>query len=113
MAGTSLEKHSGSHPVTAGAERHGEVEPVHHRAVLRYNPDAPSEEWGWHGQWKLFATRGSRLLLVLFTAVTFLMLFGNHVSHVEDWWLVGIGLAMIVWLVSREAAARRERRLRP
>lgn len=111
MAGTSLQKHSGG----AGAESatSAEMEAAQHGAVLRYNPDAPSEEWGWHGEWKLFASRGSRLLLVLFTAVIFLMLFGNHQSHVEDWWLVGIGLTMIILLVSREAAARRERRLRP
>lgn len=109
MAGTSLEKHFGA----AGGARGAEVEAARQDTVLRYNPDAPSEEWGWHGQWKLFARRGSRLLLGVFTAIIWLMLFGNHESHVEDWWLVGIGLAMIIWLVSRQAAARRERRLRP
>lgn len=108
MAGTSLEKRDGA--VTAGG--HGEVEPAQH-PVLRYNPDAPSEEWGWHGQWKLFASRGSKVLLTVFTAVIFLMLFGNHVSHVEDWYLLATGVALIIWLGSREAGARRERRRRP
>jgi hypothetical protein len=108
MAGTSLEKHAGA--VAAGG--HGEVEPARH-AVLRYNPDAPSEDWGWHGQWKLFASRGSKVLLTIFTAVMFLMLFGNHVSHVEDWYLVTTGVTLIIWLGAREAAARTERRRRP
>ncbi|WP_343074506.1 DUF2631 domain-containing protein [Nakamurella aerolata] len=81
--------------------------------VLRYNPDAPSEAWGWHGEWKLFASKGSRLLLLVFTAVIFLMLFGNHVSRVEDWWLAVIGVGMLIWIASREVAARKERRRRP
>lgn len=81
--------------------------------VLRYNPDAPSEAWGWHGEWKLFASKGSRLLLLMFTAVMFLMLFGNHVSRVEDWWLVLIGAGMLIWIAAREVAARKERRRRP
>lgn len=110
MAGTSLEPHSGA---SAADDEHGAVEHTHHVPALRYNPDAPSEEWGWHGEWRLFASRGSRALLALFTAVIFLMLFGNQVSHVEDWWLVAIGSLMVIWLVAREAGARRERNRRP
>jgi hypothetical protein len=105
-SGTTLEKHD---PAAA----HGEVVPAHHAAPMTYNPDAPSEQWGWHGHWSLFASRGSRVLLIVFTAVILLMVFGNHVSHVEDWYLVGTGAAMIVWLVSREMRARKHRRLRP
>lgn len=82
----------------------------HHAPVLSYNPDAPSQEWGWHGQWSLFAAKGSRLLLLVFAAVMFLMLFGNHVSNVEDWWLVAIGLIMLGCIVWRERSARNERR---
>ncbi|MGI8416370.1 MAG: DUF2631 domain-containing protein [Nakamurella sp.] len=110
MAGTSLEPHSAA---SAAGDGHGAVEQVSHLPALSYNPDAPSEAWGWHGEWRLFASRGSRLLLGVFTAMIFLMIFGNQVSHVEDWWLAGIGILMVIWLVSREAAARRERNHRP
>lgn len=104
LPGTTLEKHDAAHAAVA---------PARHAAPLTYNPDAPSAEWGWHGSWSLFAAKGSRLLLILFTAVILLMLFGNHVSHVEDWYLIGTGVAMIIWLVSRELRARKQRRLRP
>ena len=76
---------------------------------ISYNPDAPSEAWGWHGQWSLFANKGSKVLLGIFTAVMFLMLFGNHVSNVENYWLIVIGIGMVVWIVVRERAARRTR----
>lgn len=80
-----------------------------HHPVPSYNPDAPSEEWGWHGQWSLFANRGSKILLGIFTLVMFAMLIGNHVSKVENYWLIGIGLLMVVWWVARERNARRVR----
>lgn len=105
MAGADLQKHDGS-------DEHAEVAP-RSGVPVRYNPDAPSEAWGWHGEWRLFASKGSRILLAVFTAVILLMLFGNHVSHVEDWYLILFGVGMIVWIASREASARKARRRRP
>ena len=49
MAGTSLEHRSGAGEPDDG---HGAVARVQHGAVVSYNPDAPSEEWGWHGSWQ-------------------------------------------------------------
>lgn len=106
MSGMDLEKKA-PHRDDSALAPHSSPAPV------RYNPDAPSEEWGWHGEWRVFAAKGSKTLLVVFTLVMFALLFGNHVSRVEDWWLVLIGLGMIVWLVWREAAARHRRRTRP
>lgn len=102
MAGTDLEKHD-------SGESHAVAVPH----PLTYNPDAPSEEWGWHGQWKLFASRGSRLLLGLFAVVMLLMLFSNHVSNVENWYLIATAAVLFIWIGSREASARKARRLRP
>lgn len=107
MSGMDLEKKS--------PDAHDDAAVVPHTsaAPIRYNPDAPSEAWGWHGEWSLFAAKGSKTLLVVFTLAMFAMLFGNHVSRVEDWYLVLIGLGMFGWLGWREAAARRRRRTRP
>ena len=61
MSGTSLE-HRPSDGTDSGHQSHGEVEQAHHAAVVSYNPDAPSEEWGWHGHWGEFAPRGKAQL---------------------------------------------------
>jgi hypothetical protein len=110
VAGTSVESTAGAHP----ADEHGSaVEQVSHGRVVSYNPDAPSEEWGWHGSWRDFAPKGSRVLLWIGCAVMFLMLIGNHRSHVENYYLVIIGLLMAAWLLRTEVTIRRERKRRP
>ncbi len=102
--------HPGSPTDDVGAE----VQQAAHGYVVRYNPDAPSEEWGWHGSFREFAPIGSRIMLWVAVAVIFIMIFaGNHVSHVEDYWLAGIGILMAVWLLRADARLRRERRRRP
>lgn len=110
MAGTSIEKH------TSGADDghggHGEVEAAHHGALVSYNPDAPSEEWGWHGHFSDFAPRGRFLLLSLGIVGLLLMTIGNQ-SHVEDYYLVGIALLMAAWMFRSFRQRQRERRLRP
>lgn len=103
MSGADLEKH----------DPHGEVETAHHGELVSYNPDAPSEEWGWHGHWSEFAPRGRFLLLGLGVVGLLLMLLGNHQSHVEDYFLVIIALAMAGWMARTYLAGRRERRIRP
>ncbi len=110
MANAPHDRHS-STLVGPQTSAHGgaEVEPAAHTAVVAYNPDAPSEEWGWHGSWRHFAPRGSRLLLWLGVVGLLLMNYTTHVSHVEDYYITGTAVLMAIWLVSREVAARKER----
>jgi Protein of unknown function (DUF2631) len=111
VAGTSLEPRSG-----AGEHENGhgaEVERVQVGPVVSYNPDAPSEEWGWHGSWREFAPRGSRFLLWLGVVGLVLLIFGNQESHVEDWWLLAIAGLMAIWLIAGEIKIRKDRARRP
>lgn len=100
---TNLEKHAPSTDVAHGSDH----------AVVAYNPDAPSEEWGWHGHWSDFAPRGRFLLLGLGVVGLLLMLLGNHVSHVEDWYLLLFAVALAGWMVLTQVQRRRERRRKP
>lgn len=102
MAGTSVDR------AAHAADDHAQV--VSHQAPS-YNPDAPSEAWGWHGSWRDFAPRGSRIMLWIGVAIMFLMLIGNHVSNVENYWLITIGVLLAVWLL-RDESRRRKARLR-
>ncbi len=111
MAGTSLE-----HRSAAGDDEQQqgtEVARLQTGELVSYNPDAPSEEWGWHGSWSQMAPRGSRFLLWLGCAGLFLMIFGNQESNVENWWLAVLGTLMAIWLVWREINIRKERARRP
>jgi hypothetical protein len=98
MAGTSIEPHGPA----AGAQAGAEVATTHHGAVVSYNPDAPSEEWGWHGSFRLGVVG---LLLLAF--------FGNHESQTEVYWLTTIAALMAIWIVAGEIHIKRERRRRP
>ena len=111
MAGTSIEPHGGQ----SGAQVGSQVATTHHGAVVSYNPDAPSEEWGWHGSWReKIAPRGSRVLLWIGVLGLLLMaFFGNHESRVEDYWMVTIAALMAIWIVAGEIHIKRERRRRP
>jgi hypothetical protein len=117
VAGTELERSSaaGRHQDDShGTDSHGaEVAPVQHGAVVSYNPDAPSEEWGWHGSWQDIAPRGSAALLWLGVAGLLLLIFGNQESKVEDYWLVVIAALMAIWLVMRSRKHKRDRARRP
>jgi hypothetical protein len=110
VAGTSLERRSEG----GDSEEHGsEVARVQPGQMVTYNPDAPSEEWGWHGHWSDFAPRGRALLLGLGVVGLLLMIIGNHQSHVEDYYLVLIAALMAVWMLRTYLAKKRERRIRP
>jgi hypothetical protein len=110
VAGTSLEHRSGA---GEPEETHGAVAHVQPGAVVSYNPDAPSEEWGWHGSWQDMAPRGSAALLWLGVVGLVLLIFGNQESHVEDWWLLVIAGLMATWLIMRRRAWKKERARRP
>ncbi|MET0967322.1 MAG: DUF2631 domain-containing protein [Nakamurella sp.] len=112
MAGTELERSSaaGRHQ----DDSHGaELAPVQHGEVVSYNPDAPSEEWGWHGSWQDMAPRGSAALLWLGVVGILLLIFGNHESYVEDYWLVVIAGLMAIWLIMRGRKHKQDRARRP
>ena len=82
----------------AGVERAG-AHPIQHERP---------EEWGWHHEMGKFG----RLSLVLPIVFLFAMLFGNHDGQVENLWLIGSALALIVimiWDVRRRKNAWRSR----
>ena len=114
VSGSSLEKFPSEGVDAHGPDGHGAVEVARHAAVVSYNPDAPSEEWGWHGHWGEFAPRGKAMLLWLgVIGLVCLALFGNQVSNVEDYWVIGIAILMAGWIVRGNIANRRKRRIRP
>ena len=53
------------------------------------------EEWGWHGE----MGRKARVLWVLPLLIIIAYNFGNHRGHVEDFWLEGIALLMVLIFV--------------
>lgn len=90
MAGKQLEKTS-----KAVASKEG--------ALSAADPaDEPSAEWGWHGE----APRLSRVAGWVSVAVLLVLMIGNHKGHVEDLWLIGIAVVLVVILL-RDAARRR------
>jgi hypothetical protein len=64
--------------------------------------DVPSAEWGW-------SKENHRLIRIgglLAAGFMLLMLRGNHVGHVEDWFLIAFA-ALIVIVVARDWWLRR------
>jgi hypothetical protein len=53
------------------------------------------EDWGWHGE----TGKKGRIGAVVTTLIVLAFLFGNHQGKVEDLWLVGIALVMIIIMV--------------
>jgi hypothetical protein len=106
VADTSLERRS----TGQDQQHHGAVTPAAAHPVVRYNPDAPSEEWGWHGSWRVFAPRGSAVMLWVGVVVLVLFNFTEHQSHVENYYFSGIALIGAIWLIARERQGRKMRR---
>lgn len=100
MAETSLQQHTPA----------GEVDHVAAHPAPSYNPDAPSEEWGWHGSWREFAPRGSTILLSLGVILLFLQNFTVHESRVEAFYYNGLALAGAIWIAVRLRSGRKMRR---
>jgi hypothetical protein len=100
-------------PALAAMDHGAVVEAPHGAELVSYNPDAPSEEWGWHGHWSDFAPRGRRMFLWVGVFGLLLLTWGNHVSHVEDYFLVFSALALAGWIIVTERANKRKRRIRP
>ena len=110
-SGGAIEQYRPS--MSTASDHSAVVAAPHSGQLVSYNPDAPSEEWGWHGHWSDFAPRGRRILLWLGVAGLLLMLWGNQVSHVEDYFLVLAALLMATWIIMGERARKRTRRIRP
>lgn len=102
MAQKSLESHS--------AESGGVALQSTSHPVVRYNPDAPSEEWGWHGSWRQFAPQGSNIMLGAGVILLFLLNFSVHVSRVENFYFNGIALIGALYVVHRIRSGRKMRR---
>ena len=71
---------------------------THHR-----DPYAePSADWGWHGTFPKTARIGGWVIAV----ILLLMLIGNHTGRVEDLWLIGTALFVIIVLLWDQAKRR-------
>jgi uncharacterized protein DUF2631 len=68
-----------------GIIRAGETPVMHERP----------EDWGWHGEGGKTA-RITGYLMIVFLLV---MLIGNHEGRVEDLWLIGFALTLLVSLI--------------
>lgn len=104
MSGTSLDKHEVGHDVAT-------VD--HDGAVVLYNPDAPSEEWGWHGHWSDFAPRGRFIMLFIGVAGLLLMQIGNHEGNTENYFLIATAAVLVFWMARTQVARRRRKRIKP
>ncbi|MFT3662753.1 MAG: DUF2631 domain-containing protein [Gordonia sp. (in: high G+C Gram-positive bacteria)] len=60
---------------------------------VREDPDAPSARFGWSGT----APRTYAIASFISGLIMFGMLIGNHHGHVEDIFLVGIGIVLIAF----------------
>lgn len=71
--------------VSTEVERSTDVDPA----------DVPSAKWGWseinHSTWHIAGLAGIGFLL--------LMLHGNHVGHVENWFVIGFAVIGAVFLI--------------
>ncbi len=105
VADTSLERRS----APSGGADHAPAQASAH-PVVRYNPDAPSEEWGWHGSWRQFAPKGSALMMWIGVFTLVMFNFTEHQSHVENYYFNGIALIGAIWLIARERSGRKMRR---
>lgn len=69
--------------------------------------DVPSAKWGWSKENPTVIHIGG----LLSAAFLLVLMRGNHVGHVEDWFLIGFA-ALIVGLVARDWWLRRRGWLR-
>ena len=83
--------------VKTEVERYSEVDPA----------DVPSADWGWSK-----ITPRTWYALGIFIVVFLLgMMHGNHVGHVENWFLIGFA-AIVAFAIVRDWVMRRRGQLR-
>jgi len=92
------------------ADQHATQHPLDPHRASPHGLDSdrePSADWGWHGT----PTRAGKAA-GWFTAIAlFAMLIGNHRSHVEDAYLIGLGTILVVTLLASHLKARKAKRL--
>jgi hypothetical protein len=83
---------------------HGSHSPATTHAVEHERP----EDWGWHGETGKWGRVGAWFAVL----ATLSFLIGNHEGRVEDFWVLGIALVMIlvlIWDIRRRKNAWRSR----
>jgi hypothetical protein len=82
-------------PATDRVNQPGREEAVVRTAAEPITHERP-EEWGWHGEMGRWGRIGG--WVTVFVVLAFL--FGNHRGRIEDVWIVGIALVMVIILVA-------------
>jgi Protein of unknown function (DUF2631) len=57
--------------------------------------DVPSANWGW----SYMSLRVMHIGGLLVAAFLLMMIKGNQVGHIEDWWLTGFAVLIVVFVV--------------
>jgi hypothetical protein len=68
--------------------------------------EEPSADWGWHDSFP----RAGKIAGWITALALFAMLIGNHRSHVEDAYLIGLGALLVVMLLASHLKAYKARR---
>jgi hypothetical protein len=91
---------TGSHPLSSKAPAvQGVAQPG--REMGHVAPDSHPieherpEDWGWHGETGKWGRIGGWIAVL----ATLTYLIGNHEGRVEDLWVVGVALTMVIVLV--------------
>ena len=93
-----MSEHSGrgmGHQTSAGVvEQSAREEGIQRAGAVPIQHESP-EEWGWHHE----MGKLGRLSLVLPIAFLVAMLWGNHEGDVENIWLIGSAVLLVVILI--------------
>jgi Protein of unknown function (DUF2631) len=93
--------------VVVTAQRPAEQHSTHGVDPFDEDPDRePSADWGWHGNFP----RAGPIAGWITAFALFAMLIGNHQSHVEDVYLIGLGIVLVGMLIGHHVKARKARR---
>ena len=83
-----------THPDTSRVNQPNREEAVVRHDAQPVEHERP-EEWGWHGE----TGRAGRIGVVIAILWTLAYLVGNHEGRVEDLWILGIVLGLVLILV--------------
>jgi hypothetical protein len=91
---------TGSHPLSSKAPAtQGVVQPGREPAPVAADSHPVEherpEDWGWHGETGKWGRIGGWIAVL----VTLAFLVGNHEGRVEDLWILGIVVVMIIVLI--------------
>jgi hypothetical protein len=91
---THRERISVDHPATGRVNQPGREEGVVRAGAQPVEHERP-EDWGWHGETGKWGRIGGWIAVL----VTLTFLIGNHEGKVEDLWILGIVLVMVIVLI--------------